>query len=65
MGRTVMLPTVLLNAQDKALPIHCPDCGETLKLVSPVSITTLVFITRAFDDCHAECVLDRKEREGR
>jgi hypothetical protein len=60
--RTVLLQSVLLSDGDRALPMHCLDCGKTVKLVSPVPIADLVYLMRAFSDAHAECRLDKQGR---
>lgn len=57
--------TTPLPAGSTATPLFCEHCGATVKLVTPVALTDLVVLTRAFEDAHAECLLDKKEREGR
>jgi hypothetical protein len=54
---------VLLPKDTKAIPLMCDECGASIQLVIPISITNLMLVANAFDNAHAECVLDRKERE--
>ena len=58
----VMGVSVELMTGERALPLRCTDCGRQVLLVAPVSIDDLAALARAFEDRHAECVLDKKEQ---
>ena len=46
------------------MPLSCEYCRATVRVVMPVPIDELVALSRAFEDRHAECLLDRKEHTG-
>lgn len=46
-----------------AMPIWCDVCGTKVFILLPGDIGALAALGRAFEDLHAECVLDARERE--
>jgi hypothetical protein len=42
-------------------PLECDVCGNSIRILLPCSITSLAMVARAFEDAHAECVLNKKE----
>jgi hypothetical protein len=57
MGKSVIVPS-----GTEAVPITCQECGATIRIVLPISVTDMAEIFGAFDNRHAECVLDKKEK---
>ena len=46
------------------MTFSCEHCGEALQIIQPDNPVTLAALLRAFEDCHAECLLDKKEAAG-
>lgn len=57
MGKSAIVP-----AGTEAVPITCRECEQTIRIVLPINITDMAEIFGAFDNRHAECVLDKKEK---
>jgi hypothetical protein len=46
---------VLLTNETKAVPLTCRECGASVQIVIPISITALMTLSNAFDNLHAHC----------
>ena len=61
--------SVILPAETKAIPMFCQECGEMVRIATPIGITTLMDLGRGFEERHAKCgrwreqVLDQNEKE--
>jgi len=47
------------------MTFSCEHCGEALQIIQPDNPVTIAALLRAFEDCHAECLLDKKEKEAK
>jgi len=45
-------------------PLECDACGDSIRILLPCSINALAMVARAFEDAHAECVLNKKENDN-
>jgi hypothetical protein len=54
-------PSKDVSYNSTCLPLECDACGESIRILLPCSINSLAMVARAFDDAHAECVLNKKE----
>jgi hypothetical protein len=46
------------------VPLECDACGDLIHILLPCSINSLAMVARAFEDAHAECVLNKKENDN-
>lgn len=45
-------------------PLECDACGDAIRILLPCSINSLAMVARAFEDAHAECVMNRKKENN-
>jgi hypothetical protein len=46
------------------MPLVCEECRADLRLLLPMPVRDLSAMLRAFEDAHAECLLDKREVAG-
>ena len=45
------------------MTFKCDHCDEALTIIPPANPGTLAALLRAFEDHHAECLLDKMEKQ--